>query len=41
MGRGYDVNLSNGARPEMSLKSGTEYISGTGSMNDPYVVKSD
>ena len=30
---------TNGVRPAISLKAGTEYVSGTGSMADPYVVE--
>ena len=33
------VNNSTGVRPAISLKPGTEYVSGTGSMADPYVVE--
>ena len=33
------VNSSLGVRPVISLKPGTEYVSGTGSMEDPYVVE--
>ena len=29
----------NGIRPAISLKPGTEYVSGTGSMADPYIVE--
>ena len=34
-------NYKNGVRPAISLKPGTEYTGGTGTMNDPYVVKLD
>ncbi|MBR2678686.1 MAG: hypothetical protein IKE63_04635, partial [Bacilli bacterium] len=33
------VHTSSGVRPVISLKPGTEYVSGTGSMADPYVVE--
>ena len=33
------VTTSIGVRPAVSLKPGTEYTSGTGSMTDPYVVE--
>ena len=36
---GYDrVNYAYGVRPAISLKPGTEYKDGDGSMNNPYVV---
>ena len=35
---GGTVNTTIGVRPAISLKPGTEYTSGTGSMADPYVV---
>ncbi len=34
-----NVNNTAGVRPAISLKPGTEYVSGTGSMADPYVVE--
>ena len=34
-----NVSGSFGLRPVISLKPGTEYVSGTGSMADPYVVE--
>ncbi|MBQ6539092.1 MAG: choice-of-anchor J domain-containing protein [Bacilli bacterium] len=34
------VHNTYGVRPAVSLKPGTEYTSGTGSKNDPYVVES-
>ena len=34
-----DVYTAHGVRPAISLKPETEYISGTGSMADPYVVQ--
>ena len=34
-----DVNTSFGVRPVVSLKPGTEYASGTGSKDDPYIVE--
>ena len=34
-----NVYTSYGVRPAVSLKSGTEYISGTGSKSDPYIVE--
>ena len=34
----YYVNYTNGVRPAISLKPGTEYSSGTGTMDDPYIV---
>ena len=36
---GYASSSSNGVRPVISLKPGTEYVSGTGSMANPYVVQ--
>ena len=36
-GAGY-VYSGYGVRPAISLKPGTEYVSGTGSMDDPYIV---
>ena len=33
------VNSTHGVRPAISLKPGTEYTSGSGSMADPYVVE--
>ena len=33
-----NVSVTNGVRPAISLKPGTEYVSGTGSMADPYIV---
>ena len=35
----YNVYNSTGVRPVISLKPGTEYVSGNGSMADPYVVE--
>ncbi|MBQ3298062.1 MAG: hypothetical protein IJG97_04560 [Bacilli bacterium] len=35
----YDVTNAYGVRPVISLKPGTEYASGSGSMADPYVVE--
>ena len=33
------VSYSNGVRPAISLKPGTEYASGDGSMTSPYIVE--
>lgn len=33
------ISNTNGVRPVVSLKPGTEYVSGTGSMEDPYVIE--
>ncbi len=36
---GYSISGSIGVRPVLSLKPGTEYVSGDGSMANPYVVE--
>ena len=36
---GSQIDGSYGIRPAISLKPDTEYLSGTGTMADPYVVK--
>ncbi|MBR2678103.1 MAG: hypothetical protein IKE63_01675 [Bacilli bacterium] len=36
---GAQSTISFGLRPAISLKPGTEYVSGTGSMADPYIVQ--
>ncbi|MBQ6539172.1 MAG: hypothetical protein IJL76_02720 [Bacilli bacterium] len=33
------ISATSGVRPSISLKPGTEYVSGTGSKDDPYVVE--
>ena len=38
LGLGYSVGSVQGVRPAVSLKPGTEYSSGNGSMESPYVV---
>ena len=35
----YRVNVTGGVRPVVSLTPGTEYTSGSGSMDDPYVIQ--
>ena len=35
---GSGINVPHGVRPVISLKPGTEYSSGTGSKNDPYII---
>jgi len=37
----YDVSRTNGARPVVSLKTGTIYSEGDGSVNSPYVIDLD
>ena len=36
---GYNTGWELGVRPVISLKPGTEYISGTGSKDNPYIVE--
>ncbi len=37
----FSVNYENGVRPAVSLKPGTEYVDGDGSMANPYIVDMD
>lgn len=36
---GYQHSKSSGVRPAISLKAGIDYVSGTGTVNDPYIIK--
>ena len=38
---GNRVTIANGVRPSISLKSGTEIIDGDGTVNSPYIVKTN